>query len=112
MVPSHRSSLGEMPSPVPRDERQIVFITGCSSGLGRALALEYSERPASRLHSKTDQIHTKRYRVFAGVRNLDSIRDLSPHIERIQIDVNSDESVKAAVEEIIRVAGKIGVYCH
>lgn len=97
-----------MPAVLPPDERLVVFLTGCSSGLGRALASEYAERPGSRMHSRMDQINIKRYRVFAGVRNLDSIRDMSPFIERIQIDVNSDESVKAAVDEIIREAGRIG----
>jgi NAD(P)-dependent dehydrogenase (short-subunit alcohol dehydrogenase family) len=100
-----------MPAVLPPDERKVVFLTGCSSGIGKALALEYAERPGSRMHSRQDQINIKRYRVFAGVRNLESIRDMSPFIERIQIDVNSDESVKAAVDEIVREAGKIGQYC-
>lgn len=93
---------------LPKDNRQVVFITGCSSGIGRALATEFAERPASRLLSRNDQANTKRYRVFAGARNLENLRDLHPFIERIQIDVNDEEVVKAAVAEIIREAGKIG----
>lgn len=99
-----------MPSVLPRDERLVVFITGASSGLGRALAEDYANRPGSRLDSLEDQINKKRYRVFAGVRNLDSVRNLSPFVERVKIDVNDGDSVKTAVDDIIREAGKIGEF--
>ncbi|UZJ53778.1 hypothetical protein CBS101457_003098 [Exobasidium rhododendri] len=98
-----------MPSALPADERKVVFITGCSSGIGRALALEFAQRPASGWHSREEQENNKRYRVFAGARNLESLRDLHPYIERIKIDVNDEDAVKRAVEDIIREAGKIDI---
>lgn len=94
-----------MPSVLHTDDRLVVFITGASSGLGRALAEDYANRPGSRLDSKEDQINIKRYRVFAGVRNLDSVRHLSAFVERVKIDVNDDDSVKTAVDG---EAGRIG----
>jgi 1-acylglycerone phosphate reductase len=97
-----------MPSALLPDERKVVFITGCSSGIGRALALEFAQRPSTKWHSHAEQQYNKRYRVFAGARNLESLRDLHPYIERIKIDVNEEEAVKKAVSEIIREAGKIG----
>lgn len=99
-----------MPSVVPPDNRLVVFITGCSSGIGRALAVDFAERPLTRLSSRDERSSNKRYRVFAGARNLESLRDLSPYVERVEIDVNDDEKVKQAVSEVIREAGRIGGY--
>lgn len=77
------------------DTRRVALITGCSAGgIGYYLAEALDA--------------TGRYRVFATARNVDKMRQLSRTIERVQLDVVSDESVKEAVEEIIQTAGRIG----
>ncbi|EPQ29980.1 uncharacterized protein PFL1_02653 [Pseudozyma flocculosa PF-1] len=68
------------------DTRQVVLITGCSSGLGRAMAVEFDSLPG--------------YRVFATARNLDSIRDLPSGIERVQLDVTDRDSIDRAIANI------------
>ena len=77
------------------DPRRVALITGCSAGgIGYELAKALDA--------------TGRYRVFATARNVDKMRMLPNSIERVQLDVVNDESVKAAVEEIIQSAGRIG----
>lgn len=68
------------------DERKVVVITGCSSGLGRSMAIEFDAQ--------------KQYRVFATARNIESLRDLPVGIQRVQLDVTDVESIKAAIKEI------------
>ncbi|KAJ1020147.1 hypothetical protein NDA16_004427 [Ustilago loliicola] len=68
------------------DPRQVVVITGCSSGLGRSMAIEFDAQES--------------YRVFATARNVESLRELPAGIERVQLDVTDPESIKAAFKEI------------
>lgn len=68
------------------DPRQVVVITGCSSGLGRSMAIEFDAQ--------------KSYRVFATARNVESLRELPAGIERVQLDVTDQESIKNAFNEI------------
>lgn len=64
--------------------KKTVFITGCSTGIGRALALELSESG---------------YTVFASARNLDSMDELkSVGIHTLELDINNRESISAARE--------------
>jgi short-subunit dehydrogenase len=58
-----------------------VLITGCSSGIGRALAGVLTERG---------------YEVIATARNLDSLAEV-PAAQKLALDVTSDASVAAAV---------------
>jgi short-subunit dehydrogenase len=66
-----------------------IFITGCSSGIGRALAQELSERG---------------YDVIATARDLNSLHDLNA-VQKLSLDVTSEASVAAAVS----AAGHIDV---
>jgi NAD(P)-dependent dehydrogenase (short-subunit alcohol dehydrogenase family) len=59
-----------------------VLITGCSSGIGRATAVEMSNRG---------------YEVIATARRLETLGDLDVSL-RLQLDVTDDASVRAAVE--------------
>jgi NAD(P)-dependent dehydrogenase (short-subunit alcohol dehydrogenase family) len=87
------------------DEPKVILITGCSSGLGRAAA---------------EVLSGKGYRVYAGMREsggrnaevASMLRSLnqSPRFLRVlDLDICSDSSVAAAVEETLRDAGKIDV---
>jgi len=64
-----------------------VLITGCSSGIGRCVALGLADRG---------------YRVFATVRNEKDTGELN-HVglESLRLDLNSSESISQAVEEIL-----------
>lgn len=63
--------------------QKTVLITGCSSGIGKALALAY---------------HHKGYKVFASARKPEKLQDLSDTgIHCLKIDVNSDDDIKQAL---------------
>ncbi len=74
---------------------QVVLVTGCSTGIGRALARE---------------LKVAGHRPFASARRLDSIADLaSTGIETLPLDVNDPGSIAAAVDAIVERAGRIDV---
>ena len=80
---------------MPLLEKQVVLVTGCSTGIGRALALELAARG---------------HRPFATARRLESIADLAAAgIETLSLDVNDPASTKAAVETVVARAGQIDV---
>ncbi|MFT3923776.1 MAG: SDR family oxidoreductase [Myxococcales bacterium] len=69
---------------------QVVLVTGCSSGIGRALALE---------------LHKRGQRVFASARNPASLAGLN--CEKLSLDVTDQASIQCAVDEVIAKAGRI-----
>ena len=71
-----------------------ILITGCSSGIGRAAALE----AASRGH-----------RVFASARDRNSLSELAsrPGIEALAVDVTDPPSIRAAVAAALEKAGRL-----
>jgi NAD(P)-dependent dehydrogenase (short-subunit alcohol dehydrogenase family) len=74
---------------------QVVLITGCSSGIGFALARELSGRAQQ---------------VFATARKLASLNELSgPRLEKVGLDVTGEASITAAVAEVVARAGRIDV---
>jgi NADP-dependent 3-hydroxy acid dehydrogenase YdfG len=76
-------------------ERQVVLVTGCSTGIGRALARE---------------LRTRGHRPFATARRLDAIADLAADgMETVGLDVKDVESVGAAVRAVVDRAGRIDV---
>ena len=86
---------------------KIVLISGCSSGIGLAVAV---------LLAKDAE---KRFKVYATMRNLakkgkleEEVKDqLGDTLIIKQVDVCSDESVKNTVQEILDAEEKIDVLC-
>lgn len=70
----------------------VVLITGCSSGIGRALALTF--------HARGDT-------VYATARRPETMDSLPEGIHRIALDVNNNSSIGEAIRQITREAGRI-----
>jgi NAD(P)-dependent dehydrogenase (short-subunit alcohol dehydrogenase family) len=82
---------------VMRAGRGAVVITGASTGIGRACALELDSRG---------------FHVFAGVRQEAAARDLRderPSLDPISIDVTDAESIAAARERVTEAVGAKGL---
>ena len=76
-------------------EHKVVFITGCSSGIGKALSCEF---------------HNRGYRVIATARNLDSLIDLRKMgIITYPLDVTKFDQMKQIVSDVIRQEKRIDV---
>jgi len=71
-----------------------IVITGCSSGIGRCLAVN---------------LHKRGYRVFATVRHAKDVATLAQlGLESLPLDLASSESIRRAVDEILaRTQGKL-----
>ncbi|MGB1581947.1 MAG: SDR family oxidoreductase [Nevskiales bacterium] len=72
----------------------IVLITGCSSGIGRALALAYQQRGDT---------------VYATARRPETLDALPEGIHRITLDVNNHSATQQAIQHIERNSGRIDV---
>jgi len=77
------------------DKNSVVLISGCSSGIGLALAREFASRGC---------------RVFATARKLQVIEHLKKEkMEIAALDVTNQKSIDACVAEVIAKAGRIDV---
>jgi len=75
--------------------KKNVLITGCSTGIGKALALEF---------------HSKGFQVFATARKMDSINDLKDlGMKVIEIDINSSESLKNAYHSLLTLTDRLEI---
>jgi NAD(P)-dependent dehydrogenase (short-subunit alcohol dehydrogenase family) len=74
-------------------EGQVTLITGCSSGIGRALAVELARR---------------RQRVFATARKPETLEGLEG-LETLALDVTDGASIQRAVDEVVVKAGRLDV---
>lgn len=88
---------------MPKRITAVVLITGCGSGLGKALApsfhkqAAFAEKPSG-------------FRVFASDLNLDSIEDLRLEgIEVLALDVTKAESVQEGVSHVEQEAGRLDI---
>jgi len=71
----------------------VVLISGCSTGIGRALAMEFAAR---------------NWRVFATARKPAAINDLkAANIEIAALDVTDEKSITVCVNSVIAKAGRI-----
>jgi len=76
-------------------EKQVVLVTGCSTGIGRALARE---------------VNAAGHRTFATARRPETLADLAAEgIETLRLDVCDPPSIAAAVDEVIARAGRVDV---
>jgi len=79
----------------PNHPSRAVLITGCSTGIGRATALRLAKAGQT---------------VYATARRVDSIRDLeAAGCRTLALDVCDEESMKAAVAEVEKNEGAVGV---
>jgi len=75
--------------------RKTVLITGCSSGIGRALA---------------EAMRGGAYEIFATARRPGTLADMAgEHLYTLALDVTDSQSIAAAVDEIIRRTGRIDI---
>jgi NAD(P)-dependent dehydrogenase (short-subunit alcohol dehydrogenase family) len=73
--------------------RKTILITGCSSGIGAALAREFARRG---------------HRVYATARRRESLVALEADgVHGLALDVNDDASIAAAFERVTREAGHL-----
>ncbi|GMH32633.1 hypothetical protein BSKO_00467 [Bryopsis sp. KO-2023] len=87
---------------MPEQDRETVLVTGCSSGLGRALC--------EALHGVKSNYGARAYRVFSTARDVDRIQDLAAKgMEALPLDVCSADSVSACVAELKRKADKTDI---
>jgi NAD(P)-dependent dehydrogenase (short-subunit alcohol dehydrogenase family) len=74
---------------------KAVLITGCSSGIGRAIA---------------ERLVASRRRVYASARRPEAIADLAEQgCETLALDVTDDDSMRAAVARVEEAEGAVGV---
>jgi len=73
---------------------RVILITGCSSGIGRATAIEAAARG---------------HRVFATARNPETLRDLESRgrIRALALDVTDAASIRDAVASVLAEAGQV-----
>lgn len=70
---------------------KTVLITGCSTGIGRALAIEF---------------HNRGLCVYASARNIDTLSDLAGlGMQTMTLDVNNPDDIKAAAEILEKERG-------
>ena len=75
--------------------KKVVFITGCSTGIGRALSEEF---------------HRCGFRVIATARRLESLSDLREKgISTHALDVNNKDQVKHVIEAVLHQEKTIDV---
>ena len=78
-------------------KKQVVLITGASSGIGK---------------SSAEYLYSKGFDVYGTTRNKDNVSKGKPGddlVTMIYMDVTNNESVTAAVEEVILQSGRIDV---
>jgi NAD(P)-dependent dehydrogenase (short-subunit alcohol dehydrogenase family) len=76
-------------------EDQVVLVTGCSSGIGRALVKEFARRG---------------HRAFASARRLEAIADLkSDRLDTVELDVTDAGSIDRAVTQVTERAGRVDI---
>jgi len=80
---------------MPASDSKVVLITGCSSGIGRALVSEFLEQG---------------HRVVATARQPETLTDLeSEQTLILPLDVTDEKSIEAAVEATLEWGGRVDI---
>lgn len=74
--------------------KQRVLITGCSSGIGRALALE---------------MHRRGFQVAATARDVADLAGLDKDILKVRCDINDEDSILSCVNETVTAMDGIDI---
>ncbi|OQX95001.1 short-chain dehydrogenase [candidate division KSB1 bacterium 4572_119] len=78
-----------------RQPKEVVLITGCSTGIGRALALEFLN---------------KKYQVYATARKLKTLSDLKEKgIQTLTLDILNEKDIKKVLNTVAKEQGKIDI---
>jgi len=85
-----------------RQYSKVVLVTGASSGIGRSIAV-YLAGKGYRVYG------TSRKSLPEGTSEPECNKDSGGFIKMLQMDVCSEDSVKAAVEKVIGFEGEIGI---
>jgi|YelNatPaOPRAMG01_1025707.scaffolds.fasta_scaffold30818_3 NAD(P)-dependent dehydrogenase (short-subunit alcohol dehydrogenase family) len=76
-----------------KEKDSVVLISGCSTGIGRALAQEFAIR---------------NWQVFATARKPETLMEFnSPNVHSTALDVTDERSIRQCVDEVISKAGRI-----
>ena len=73
--------------------KEVVFITGASSGIGRAIAI---------------YLHEKGFCVYGTTRNLSNYPDFGP-FTLLEMDVNKEDQITTAIQKVIAQEGRLDV---
>jgi short-subunit dehydrogenase len=73
--------------------KKICLITGCSTGIGKSMALQLAKRG---------------YTVYAGVRNIDSLTaQASQSLVPVRLDVNDQHDIDRVIDTITKQSGQL-----
>lgn len=78
---------------------QVIFITGASSGIGQATALQFAKAKAKVMLADINSDH--------GLKVVNQIREQGGHAAFVKCDVSKEQEVKKAITETIEVFGQL-----
>ena len=80
-------------------ENRVAFVTGASSGIGRATAQLFAERGAKVIVGDVDEA--------GGAETAEAIKSAGGEATFVSVDVSSDSEVKAAIAQAIEAYGQL-----
>lgn len=82
-------------------DKKTVLVTGCSSGIGYATCLMFARNNFATYGSARDLSKAERIQEITNIEKLP--------LKIIRLDVNEDESIRIAIQEIISDSGRIDI---
>ena len=74
--------------------KKIILISGCSSGIGRSLAISLGQLG---------------HIVYAGARQIEDLTGIANHVIPVQLDVNQEEHIKGVMNQIEKEQGGLDI---